>query len=237
MSSFQNQQDGAVATAPMPQGQAVNDSVAAASGKSFVEKFTSVKFESGPSRKDILNFTNQLAVMVRAGISLQDSLESIAERMANKKFHAIIIDLKNQIEAGQSFSQALNEHRDVFSNIYVNMVAAAEVSGSLSNMLQKLATYLEQEAETRSQIKGAMVYPAIIAFMAISVTIFLLCFVLPKFTEIFAGKERYLPTPTKILMASSAPSTAPGSVNTAILKLKANRDTFSFLKDQTAKIF
>lgn len=160
--------------------------------------------EFGPSRKDILNFTNQLAVMVRAGISLQDSLESIAEQNENRKFKVVIIDLKNRIEAGQSFSQALAEHPQTFSDLYINMVAAAEISGSLSGMLQKLAEYLDSETETRSQIKGAMVYPIIIAVMAVSVTIFLLCFVLPRFTAIFAGKEHLLPTPTKVLMASSA---------------------------------
>ena len=162
------------------------------------------RVEFGPGRKDILNFTNQVAVMIRAGISLQDSLESIADEEQNRKFAAIIIDLKNQIEAGQSFSQALAEHPDTFSNLYINMVAAAEISGSLSSMLQKLAEYLDQEAQTRSQVKSAMVYPIIIAFMAVVVTIFLLVFVLPRFTAIFAGKEQMLPRPTKILMATSA---------------------------------
>ena len=161
------------------------------------------KVEFGPSSKDILNFTNQLAVMVRAGISIQDALEAIAEQIENQKFAAIISDLKNQIEEGQSFSQALAEHPEVFSNLYINMIAAAEVSGSLSSMLQKLAEYLDGEAETRSQIKGAMVYPIIIAVMAILVTIFLLCFVLPRFITIFEGKEHLLPWPTKALMASS----------------------------------
>ncbi len=169
-----------------------------------LQKIRSFSFDFGPGRKDILNFSNQLAVMIKAGISLPDSLESIAEQMDNQKFKAIINDLKNRIEAGQSFSQALAEHRQVFNNLYINMVAAAEVSGSLSNMLQKLAEYLDQEAETRSQVRSAMVYPIIIAFMAISVTIFLLCFVLPRFTAIFAGKEHLLPRPTIILMASSA---------------------------------
>jgi type II secretory pathway component PulF len=117
---------------------------------------------------------------------------------------AIIADLKDKIEAGRSFSQALAEHPQVFSNLYINMVAAAEASGSLSSMLQKLAEYLDQEAETRSQIKGTMVYPIIIAVMAVLVTIFLLCFVLPRFAAIFAGKEHLLPKATKILMASSA---------------------------------
>lgn len=162
------------------------------------------RVEFGPSRKDILNFTNQLAVMVRAGISLQDSLESIGEQSENQKFKFVILDLKNRIEAGQSFSQALAEHPQIFSDLYINMVAAAEISGSLSGMLQKLAEYLDSEAETRSQVKGAMVYPVIIAFMAVTVTVFLLCFVLPRFTAIFAGHEHLLPTPTKVLMATSA---------------------------------
>jgi len=168
------------------------------------QKVRDFKVEFGPGRRDILNFTNQLSVMIRAGISLQDSLEAIAEQNENQKFKVVIIDLKNQIEAGQSFSQALAEHPQVFSNLYMNMVAAAEISGSLSEMLQKLAEYLDQEAETRSQTKGAMVYPIIIAFMAVVVTVFLLCFVLPRFTAIFAGKEHLLPLPTKVLMASSA---------------------------------
>jgi len=171
---------------------------------SILQKIRNFSVEFGPSRKDILNFTNQLAVMVRAGISLQDSLESIAKQEEKKKFKVIITDLKNQIEAGQSFSQALAEHPQVFSNLYINMVAAAEISGSLSGMLQKLAEYLDGEAETRSQVRGAMVYPIIIAVMAVAVTIFLLCFVLPRFTAIFAGKEHLLPGATKILMASSA---------------------------------
>jgi type IV pilus assembly protein PilC len=179
-----------------------------------MQKVKNFRVEFGPSRKDILNFTNQLAVMIRAGISLQDSLESIGEQNENTKFRAIILNIKYRIEEGRSFSQALAEHRDVFSNLYINMVAAAgnlyinmvaaaEISGSLSDMLQKLAEYLDQEAETRSQVKGAMVYPIIIAVMAVAVTIFLLCFVLPRFTAIFAGKEHLLPKPTKVLMATS----------------------------------
>jgi len=172
--------------------------------KNILQRMQEFRVEFNPGPKDILSFTNQLSVMVRAGISLQDSLESIAEQQENLKFKAIITDLKDQIEAGNSFSQALHEHQEVFSNLYINMVAAAEISGSLSGMLQKLAEYLDQEAETRSQIKGAMAYPLIIAFTAMLVTLFLLCFVLPKFEGIFAGKESLLPTPTKILLGSSA---------------------------------
>jgi type IV pilus assembly protein PilC len=169
-----------------------------------LQKIQNFRVEFGPSSKDILNFTNQLAIMIRAGISLQDSLESIGEQAVNQKFKAVIIDLKDKIEEGQCFSQALAEHHEVFSDLYINMVAAAEVSGSLSSMLQKLAEYLDEEADTRSQVKSAMVYPIIIAVMAVAVTFFLLCFVLPRFTAIFAGKEYLLPKPTIILMVSSA---------------------------------
>lgn len=204
--------EGSIAAAEKPQQRGeVRHGSSVAAGHSIDRRrsgmprqLTAFRIEFGPSRKDILNFTNQLAVMIRAGISLQDALESIAEQQKNRKFQAIIADLKSQIEAGQSFSQALAEHQQVFGNIYVNMVAAAEVSGSLSEMLQKLSEYLSQDAETRSQIKGAMVYPVILALMAVAVTTFLLCFVLPKFAGIFAGKEHLLPKPTKILMGSSA---------------------------------
>jgi type IV pilus assembly protein PilC len=171
---------------------------------SLMGKMRGFRVEFGPSRKDILHFTSQLAVMIRAGISLQDALEAIGSQHDNAKFKAVIRDLKLHIEEGNSFSQALAEHPQVFNNLYINMVAAAEASGSLSDMLQKLAEYLDQETETRSQIKGAMVYPAIIAVMAVSVTVFLLCFVLPRFTTIFRGKENLLPMPTVILMATSA---------------------------------
>ncbi len=173
-------------------------------GDSVVSKIRGFRVEFGPGRKHILNFTTQLAVMVRAGISLQDALDGIAEQCDNRKFQVVLRDLKIRIEEGNSFSQALAEHPNIFTNLYINMVAAAEASGSLSDMLQKLAEYLDQEAETRSQIKGAMVYPMIIAVMAVSVTIFLLCFVLPKFTALFRGKEHLLPTPTILLMATSA---------------------------------
>jgi type IV pilus assembly protein PilC len=170
----------------------------------MIKRMRNIRVEFGPSRKEILAFTNQLSVMVRAGIGLKDALESIGEQQSNERFKNIILDVKNKIEEGRSFSQALRPYTDVFGGLYINMIAAAEISGAMSDMLQKLAGYLDQEAQTRSQIRGAMVYPMIIGFMAISVSIFLLCFVLPKFSGIFAGKEHLLPVSTKILLGTSA---------------------------------
>ncbi len=173
------------------------------SEQTAMQKIMSFSIESGPKTKDILHFTTQLSVMVRAGISLQEALDSVASQVEKKKFKVILIDLKNRIEGGQSFSQALAEHPKVFSNLYINMVAAAEISGSLSMMLDRLVDYLADEAETRSQVIGAMVYPIIIATMAVTCVTFLLLFVLPRFLTVFAGKEHLLPITTKSIMAAS----------------------------------
>lgn len=189
----------AVKMQPMAKPAAASTSTTAAVQSSAA----GFRIEFGPSKKDILNFTNQLAVMIRAGISLQEALESIGSQVKNLKFRAIVLDLKNRIEAGESFSQALAQHPDVFTNLYINMVAAAEISGSLSSMLQQLVGYLDQEAETRSQVISAMVYPIIIGVMAVTCVTFLLTFVLPRFLVVFAGKEHLLPTPTKLIMAAS----------------------------------
>ena len=167
-------------------------------------KKSGFRIEFGPSKKDVLNFTNQLAVMIRAGISLQDALESVGSQIEKEKFRYVVLDLKDRIEAGQSFSQALAEHPEVFNNLYINMIAAAEISGSMSSMLQQLVDYLDQEAETRSQVISAMIYPGIIATMAVTCVTFLLTFVLPRFLKVFAGKEHLLPAPTKILMLLSS---------------------------------
>ena len=154
----------------------------------------------GPGMKDVQSFTSQLAVMIRAGISLRSAIEGISEQTPNPKFKEMLLTMRKDIEGGRQFSEALMRYPKTFSPLYINMVKASELSGGFSKMLERIATYLDQQIDTRNQVRGAMVYPAIIAFMAISVTIFLLAFVLPRFTSLFAGKERLLPAPTKLLM-------------------------------------
>jgi type IV pilus assembly protein PilC len=185
---------------PKPEQRTQRAAAAIASTTTGKARQGGFRVDFGPSRKDILNFTNQLAVMIRAGISLQDSLESVGSQIEKEKFRFVVLDLKARIEGGQSFSQALAEHPDVFNNLYINMIAAAEISGSMSSMLQQLTEYLDQEADTRSQVISAMVYPGIIATMAVTCVTFLLTFVLPRFLKVFAGKEHLLPGPTKALM-------------------------------------
>ncbi|MFT5424412.1 MAG: type IV pilus assembly protein PilC [Phycisphaerales bacterium] len=156
-----------------------------------------------PGMKNVLDFTTQLAVMIRAGISLRSALEGIADQTVNPKFKEVIVSLKTEVESGKQFSEALMQHPKLFNPLYVNMVKASEMSGSFSEMLQRIAGYIGQQLETRKMVIGASIYPAIIGILAVVVTVFLLTFVLPKFYVLFEGKEEVLPFATVFLMGLS----------------------------------
>ncbi len=165
--------------------------------------WAALNYSSGPSQKDILDFTTQLAVMIRAGISLRAALDGIAEQITNPKFRKILLAIKTDVESGKQFSEAIARYPKLFGPLYVNMVRASEMSGSFSRMLDRIAGYVAQQLETRKMVIGASIYPGIIATMAIGVTVFLLIFVLPKFATVFQGKEDALPWPTVFLLALS----------------------------------
>ena len=163
-----------------------------------------VEISLGPGAKDIAAFTSQLAVMVRAGISLRAAVEGIAEQTENAKFKVMLEQVRRDVEGGRAFSDALARYPKKFGPLYVNMVRASELSGGFSKMLDRIAGFLQQQIETAAMVRGAMIYPGIIGGLAVTVTIFLLTFVLPRFMVIFKGKEAALPVPTKVLLALSA---------------------------------
>lgn len=171
-------------------------------GASLMETFR--KLNSGkPSQKHVLDFTTQLAVMIRAGINLRSALDGIADQTVHMGFKAVITDIKQNVESGKQFSEALQKHPKLFGPLYINMVRASEMSGSFSDMLERIAGYIRQEIETRKMVIGASIYPAIIGGLAVCVTVFLLTFVLPKFYTVFEGKEDVLPWATNFLMGLS----------------------------------
>ncbi len=176
---------------------------AALHARSLKEKLKALNVGSGPSQKDVLDFTTQLAVMIRAGISIRAALDGIADQTDNLAFRNILHQLKNDVESGKQFSEAIAKHPKLFSLLYVNMVKASEMSGSFAKMLDRIAAYMAQQIETRKMVIGAMIYPGVIATMAVGVTIFLLTFVLPKFGQVFKGKEELLPWATNFLMGLS----------------------------------
>jgi type IV pilus assembly protein PilC len=185
-------------------GYLVNIAPLAGGVAGAVDRLRSFSVELGPGLGDVLAFTNQLAVMIKAGINIRNAIAGIGDGVRNRKFQAIIYQVKADVEAGEPFSAALAKHPGVFSPLYVNMVRASELSGNLGHMLERLAVYLDHQADTRRMVIAAMVYPCIIAVMAVVTTAVLLTFVLPKLTPLFAGKEQYLPTVTKAVMGLSA---------------------------------
>jgi type IV pilus assembly protein PilC len=164
---------------------------------------SSLNISFGPSAKDVCNFTGQLAVMIKAGISIRAAIEGVADQTENPKFKQMLVQMRKDVESGKQFSDALRRYPKVFSPLYINMVKASELSGGFSRMLERIAHYLTQQIETASMVKGAMIYPGIIGTMAIGTTVFLLKFVVPRFMTIFKGKEAALPLPTKALLAIS----------------------------------
>jgi type IV pilus assembly protein PilC len=185
-------------------GELLDISPAGRAAQGLVDRVRNFRIDLGPGMKDVLNFTSELSVMIKAGISVRDAVAGIAEQADKPKFRSIVEQIREDVESGKPFSEALARHPKVFNPLYVNMVRASEMSGSFGHMLERISGYLRQQLETRSMVRGAMIYPAIIGVMAVATTIFLLTFVLPRFSTIFAGKEAVLPAPTRILLAISA---------------------------------
>jgi len=170
---------------------------------SFMAKFRELN-AGKPTQKHVLDFTTQLAVMIRAGINLRSALDGISEQTTHIGFKKVITQLKLDVEGGKQFSEAIAKNPRLFNALYVNMVRASEMSGSFAKMLDRIAVYMGQQQETRKMVIGAAIYPAIIGTLAVCVTVFLLTFVLPKFASVFEGKEDVLPWATKFLLGLSA---------------------------------
>jgi type IV pilus assembly protein PilC len=149
---------------------------------------------------DLVVFTRQLATMLDAGLAMVQSLQALAEQTTNKVMRDVIKDVCTRVESGDSFSQALVKHPKVFNRLFVCMVDAGEKGGLLAEILARLATFLENTARLRKKVKSAMMYPAVVTFVAITITIFLLVKVVPVFGEIFSGFGAKLPAPTQFLI-------------------------------------
>src|SRR5262245_37042345 len=152
------------------------------------------------TEQDVVIFTRQFATMIEAGLPLVQCLDILARQSANKEFARVIGQVKTDVESGDSFADALRKHPRVYSDFYVNMVEAGEAGGILDTILARLATYMEKAAALKSQVKGAMVYPAVIIGIAIIVVVFLLLYVIPVFADMFASFGGTLPAPTRFVM-------------------------------------
>jgi len=154
-------------------------------------------------QSELILFTTQLSVMLESGVVLSDALEAITQQMKPGTFKIILTDIVGTINSGESFSVALMPYPRVFNSMFVSMVRASEASGKMPEMLNVLSGYLNADAETRKQVKGAMIYPFIMLLMAVSATGSLMFFVLPRFTKIYEAKGAALPKLTQVLVSFS----------------------------------
>ena len=155
-------------------------------------------------RSDVMNFTRQLAVFMKAGIPIMESLEVIVEETSNKLMRAVLRDVYDSLRAGDTFAAAAAAHPEAFPNFYVGILESAELTGNLDAVLNQLADYIERDQVARGRIKAALIYPSVVAVMSVVTVLVLTVFVLPRFTVFFKSLGAKLPLVTRIMMSTSA---------------------------------
>ena len=151
-------------------------------------------------RKELMHFSRQLAVFIKAGIPILDALEAIQEEMGNKFFKQMLEDISISLRQGRTFADAAAEHDQALPRYYLGMLRSAEMSGNLDVVLQQLAEYIDRDVEARRKVSSALIYPAIIAAMSVVVVVVLVAYVLPKFEDFFNTLNAKLPLATRLLL-------------------------------------
>ncbi|MFQ5794161.1 MAG: type II secretion system F family protein [Candidatus Bipolaricaulia bacterium] len=152
--------------------------------------------------KDMAVFSRQFATMINSGLGMNKSLTVLAEQTANDKLRKALQTVQMRVEEGASLSEAMGEHPNVFSNMFISMVESGETGGVLDEILERLADYLESQEELRGKIKSAMTYPAFMFGLTLLAAFGIIVFILPSFADIFESMEIEggLPLPTQILI-------------------------------------
>ncbi|NCO52268.1 MAG: type II secretion system F family protein [Deltaproteobacteria bacterium] len=150
--------------------------------------------------KDLVVFTRQFATMIDAGLPLLQCLDILSAQQENKTFKTALEQVKDDVESGSTFAEALGKHPKIFNELYVNLVAAGEVGGILDTILNRLAAYIEKALKLKKQVKSAMTYPTTIIGIAFVVIAVILIFVIPAFEKMFADFGGALPMPTQVVI-------------------------------------
>jgi len=159
---------------------------------------------TGISTVNKIFFTQNLSVMVKTGFSLGMALNTLAKQSTNKKLQNIVIEIKQDVENGIAFSNALSKHPKVFSQLFVNMVAAGEVSGKLDEVLRYLTEQMRKDHALIAKVRTAMMYPVLVLFAMSGIGIVMMVTVIPQLKSIYEDAALELPLPTKIIIAVSS---------------------------------
>ena len=172
--------------------------------ESLFIKFTKI------SVRDKLFFLQQLSIMVQTGISLAVALKTLRDQTSNKRFKFILTDLQNFVERGNLFSDGLQKYKNVFGELFINMIRAGESTGRLEEVLKQLFLQMKKDHDTVSKVKGAMIYPVVVLTAMVVISILIIVFVIPSLLSIFKEFGGKLPLPTRALIAISNFLTAYG---------------------------
>lgn len=162
----------------------------------FVKVFLSPKIKS----KDLQVFTRQFATLINAGIPIVDSLRILADGAPSPVLKNSLMQVKAAIESGRRLSDSMAIHDRVFDRLYCNLIKAGEEAGILDTILTRLSIYIEKNEKIKSQVKGALVMPAVITVVALIVITGIIVFIIPKFQEFYAGSGKALPALTQSII-------------------------------------
>ncbi len=154
-------------------------------------------------RKDLMHFSRQLAVFIKAGIPILDALEAIHEEMGNKFLRGIVEEMMEALQSGSTFADAAAAHSDAFPPYYLGILRSAELTGKLDTVLVQLSEYIDRDLEARRKITSALAYPGIILATSLVVVVVLVSFVLPRFQSFFASLGAELPLATRLLLSTT----------------------------------
>ena len=141
-------------------------------------------------RKEIMHFSRQMGVFMKAGIPIMEALEVIETETTDKLMKKVILEMIDDLRAGDTFTAAAAAHPEAFPNFYVGILESAELTGNLDTVLNQLADYIERDVEARSTLTSALIYPAVVAFMSVGVVVVLATFVMPRFVVFFNSLAR-----------------------------------------------
>ena len=155
-------------------------------------------------RKEVMNFSRQLAVFVASGIPIMDAMEVIVDETSGKMMKRILIDMVLSLRNGDTFAAAAAAHPAAFPNYYIGILESAELTGNLDTVLEQLSDYMDRDLKARGKITSALIYPAVVAVMSVVTVVVLAVFVLPRFVVFFASLHAKLPLPTRIMLSMSS---------------------------------
>jgi type IV pilus assembly protein PilC len=172
-----------------------------------IEKKSVLNFEVTKKkvpRKEIMHFSRQLGVFMKAGIPIMEALEVIEEETTEKLMKKVLHEMIEDLRAGDTFAAAAASHPEAFASFYVGILESAELTGNLDTVLNQLADYIERDVEARSTLSSALIYPGVVATMSVGVVIVLATFVMPRFVVFFKSLHAKLPLPTRMLLSASS---------------------------------